>query len=203
MLSLYSDRRLRELVEAKAVVRPHPTPIATLYETSPTSYEVSSSTVNIAYFGSFYPNRGIGGVLAAVGRLRADVRRACRVHIFCNDPKGVAGPVAELGVAANVYVNPYLNYLEFLNATRLFDVLLVNDVARDENLPINPFLPSKYSDYRGSGQSIWALVDPGSPLDRASDITYRTPLDIPELIVEDLADIVLAELVRKSAASGV
>jgi glycosyltransferase involved in cell wall biosynthesis len=197
MLSLYSDRKLRSLVEAKAVVRPHPTPDAALYDASPTLYEVAPHLVNIAYFGSFYPNRGIGDVLRAISALPEAIRRVCRIHIFCNDPAGVKQQVADIGVSSNVYVNPYLSYLEFLNATKLFDVLLVNDVTRDEMLPVNPFLPSKYSDYLGSGRSIWALVDPGSPLDRATDLTYRTSLDKPENLAGRVADIIRAELARK------
>jgi glycosyltransferase involved in cell wall biosynthesis len=199
MLSLYPDHRLRSLVEAKAVVRPHPTPDAVLYDASPTSYQVAPHLVNIAYFGSFYPNRGIGEVLRAIRELPEDVRRLCRIHIFCNDPAGVKQQVSDLGVSANVYVNPYLGYLEFLNASKLFDVLLVNDVTRGEMLPVNPFLPSKYSDYRGAGRSIWALVDPGSPLDRAEDVAYRTPLGEPEELAAGLARVVETERARKSS----
>ena len=148
--------------------------------------------MNIGYFGSFSPNRGIGDVLTALLTLPMDLRRQVRIHIFCNVAKDVKAQVAALGLGNVVYVNNYLSYMEFLNATTLFDVLLVNDVTRDERLPINPFLPSKLSDYRGSGRSVWALIDEGSAMSRMP-LTYVTPVGDSARIAHDLAEIIAQE----------
>jgi hypothetical protein len=66
-------------------------------------------------------------------------------------------------------------FLEFLNLTTLFDVLLVNDAATAQHHAVNPYLPSKISDYRGSGTPIWAICEPGSilstqPVDFSSEL---------------------------------
>ena len=192
MLSLTRDPRLAEVVAAKARIREHPTPAPTAYQAVPTSYQVPDGVVNIGYFGSFYPNRGIGDVLTALLNLPMDLRRQVRIHIFCNVAKDVKAQVAALGLGNVVYVNNYLSYMEFLNATTLFDVLLVNDVTRDERLPINPFLPSKLSDYRGSGRSVWALIDEGSAMSRMP-LTYVTPVGDSARIAHDLAKIIAQE----------
>ncbi|GAB3296449.1 glycosyltransferase [Epidermidibacterium keratini] len=189
MLSAYDDPGLRQLVEQKVQIRPHPTPPAAAYAVTPTSYRMPTGVVNIAYFGSFYPNRGIGEVLTAVYNLPMEQRRRVRLHIFCNKPAEVGAQVTALGVAANVYVRGYLPYLEFLNATTLFDVLLVSDVDRGLGMDINPFLPSKYSDYRGSGSKIWSLVDQGSPLSTAPN-HYQSQVGNSAEIVRTLKEIV-------------
>lgn len=182
MLSLYQDSSLQELVRRKSIVRHHPTPPDYAYDLVETTYSVPQDVINIAYFGSFYSNRGIGDVLQALINSRQEVRQKIRVHIFSNKPEEVSQIVKDLGLGPNIYSNPYLSYMEFLNATKLFDVLLVNDVQRDANLPINPFLPSKYSDYLGAGVDILALVDEDSPMSRM-DITYKVPVgDVPALI---------------------
>lgn len=189
MMSLTDDNNLRKLVATKATVREHPTPPARAYDLVPTTYAVPTDVVNIAYFGSFYPNRGIGEVLVALANSRQEIRQKIRLHVFCNKPAEVAEQVLTMGLGPNVYTNPYLSYMEFLNATTKFDILLVNDVQRDERLPINPFLPSKLSDYRGSGRAIWAIVDEDSPLSRI-DCSYRTRAGNSSDVVQTLQSIV-------------
>lgn len=194
MLSLYQDSSLTTLVKSKATVRHHPTPPAYAYDLVETSYKVPAGVVNIAYFGSFYSNRGIGDVLQALVNAPQEVRQGVRLHVFSNKPDEVSEAVKQMGLGPNVYSNPYLSYLEFLNASKLFDVLLVNDVQRDSNLPINPFLPSKYSDYLGAGVDIFTLVDEGSPLSRAENVRYKAGVgNVPE-IIRVLQEIVVKKL---------
>ena len=71
-----------------------------------------------------------------------------------------------------VRVNGYRPFLEFLNLTTRFDVLLVNDADHEG---INPYLPSKLSDYLGSGSDVWAISQPGSVLSR-EQVAYATSL---------------------------
>ena len=52
-------------------------------------------------------------------------------------------------------VGPYVRYLEFLNLTTKFDCLIVNDAATGASHARNPYLPSKWADYRGAGTPVW------------------------------------------------
>lgn len=164
MLSLAGSSELQQEVVSKAIVRPHPTPPSEAYSVAPTSYVLPADKINIAYFGTFYPNRGIGDILLALVNSPVRVRKRVRLHVFSNSRSEVEELSANSGIGAIVHSNDYLPYMEFLNASSQFDVLLVNDVESSDRLPINPFLPSKLSDYRGSGSKIWAIVDDGSPM---------------------------------------
>lgn len=189
MLSLVPDTNLKQLVQQKAIVRPHPAPPEKAYYVQKSDYEVPQGVVNIAYFGSFYPNRGIGDVIQALAHASADVRRQIRLHVFSNKPDTVAEAAKFAGVSLNVYSNGYLPYMQFLNSTKKFDVLLVNDVERGDGLPINPFLPSKVSDYRGSNTPIWAIVDEGSPMSQM-EFAFKSPVgNVPQILraIEDIA----------------
>lgn len=188
MLDMVSPR-LRKHALARSRVRPHPVPPEYAYGLRDSGYEVSSSTVDIAYFGSFYSNRGLSDVLVAMRNLPVADRVAVRLHLFCSSPDTVRGEVEGLGLSQNVVVNPYLPYLEFLSASRLFDALVVNDVERPSSMPINPFLPSKVSDYAGSGRPIWAIYDQGSPL-AAYPAPYRSAIGNSAAMVAVLQQIV-------------
>ena len=69
----------------------------------------------------------------------------------------------------------YDDFLEFLNLTTKFDVLLVED-SQKGNFKINPYLPSKISDYKGSGSSIWGVCESESVMDNL-DIDYKSKLN--------------------------
>ncbi|QGU08475.1 Putative glycosyltransferase EpsH [Corynebacterium occultum] len=163
MLSHY-EPSFRHMVQEKSVVRPHPTPTKSSYFAVESNYNLSNSVVNIGYFGSFYTNRGLGDLFTALINCRAEERSQVMLHIFCNSVEEAKKKVDQWNLNDVVKINPYLPYMEFLNATTKFDVLLVNDISRNAGLSINPFLPSKLSDYRGSGARIWGLIDDGSPL---------------------------------------
>ncbi|WP_196717416.1 glycosyltransferase [Actinomyces trachealis] len=188
MLSLYDDNRIKQLAMSKSTIRHHPVPPKSAYDVVTSTYPVPEDVVNIGYFGSFYPSRGIGEVLTAIENLNFSLRRWIRLHVFCNVVADVKTIVFERQLQSNVIVNPYLSYMEFLNVTTRFDVLMVNDVLRSGDLHINPFLPSKYSDYLGSGTKIWAIVDEGSPLSRV-EVDYKSEAGNSADILNTLASI--------------
>ena len=72
------------------------------------------------------------------------------------------------------YINSPISYLEFLNLTTKFDVLIVEDSAVENIFKINPYLPSKISDYFGSGSDIWAICEEESAMDKLNEITYKS-----------------------------
>ncbi|KSU78679.1 Glycosyl transferase family 2 [Pseudarthrobacter enclensis] len=168
MLDHVSDKRLRKMIEKKATVRVHPTLPPRSYRILPSKYPLSEAVVNIAYFGAFYENRGLHEVLTALANSSPEVRRRLRLHVFTNKPDELEGQIHNFGLAGVVKSQGYRPYLEFLNLATQFDVLLVNDVERTGEMSINPFLPSKYSDYKGADKPIWGLVDEGSALSRES-----------------------------------
>lgn len=175
MLSLYDDPAVSRIARSKSVVRHHPMPPKYAYGFVASPYAIPQGVVNVGYFGSFYPNRGIGEVLTALTNLSRPAQRNLRLHVFSNKRQDVVQEARKLGVAPMVYANDYLPYMQFLTATKDFDVLLVNDVERSASLPINPFLPSKYSDYLGAERDIMALVDEGSPLSKMP-VRYMAPV---------------------------
>lgn len=207
MLSLYTNRDLIAHVRSKSIIMPHPTPDESLYEVRDIETGVvPEAVINIGYFGAFYPNRGISDVLVAIANLPLDVRKRIRLHVHTNKQKDVEQYCAQLGITPNIYVGGYYPYLEFLAATKKFDVLLVNDTETSGYLPTNPFLPSKYADYLGSGVDIWAVSEDGSPLSAVEGVRYRSRLmDSPDIrktlmqIVSDKADSEIADQAVKFA----
>lgn len=174
MLAGVVDDRLREETEVKSVVRRHPGPPEHAYKAVESSYRLPRDTINVGYFGAFYRNRSIDEVLVALANLRTAEQRSIRLHVFSNAPDDVSAAAAAAGISSLVYSNKYLSYMNFLNCITRFDCLLVNDAHMAPGR-INPFLPSKLSDYRGSGSQIWALVDPGSPLSR-EQVDHSSPV---------------------------
>lgn len=172
MLSKYPED-FADLVRKKAVVREHPSPRPEDYRVVEIDPGFSPNRVNVAYFGAFYVNRGLGDIFTALQNLTDAEQRIIALHIFCSDTTEATRQVDALGLRGIVFVHGYLPYLQFLNAATKADVLLVNDVSRSPAMDINPFLPSKYSDYKASGTKIWGLLDDGSPLS-GKELDYRS-----------------------------
>ena len=76
------------------------------------------------------------------------------------------------------------------------DVLIVNDAHTVGIHERNPYLPSKWSDYAGSGTPVWGIVEPGSVLSK-QPLEHRSELD-------DVAGAlkVLAELIAGAGSRG-
>ncbi len=180
MLARLSDPRLVERVRERAVVQWHPIPDRALYEAVDAEYATVPGVLNIGYFGTFYPTRGLTEVVDALRRLPAAERARVHVHVFTSDPVKLAAEVAEHGLSDVISANPYAPYLEFLALTKAMDLLLVNDFKTLQHYDLNPYLPAKWSDYSGSGTDLWAVIEPGSVLSRMDNIRYRSELDDTE-----------------------
>jgi hypothetical protein len=68
------------------------------------------------------------------------------------------------------------------------DILIINDATTDKK--INPYLPSKLSDYIGSGKDIWALYEKGSILSSKSNIKYCSELNNIEESISVIREII-------------
>lgn len=207
--TVYSDR-LAERVVAHAEVSNHPTLPSAYYKARPVEYEVDPTKVNLAYFGEFYATRGITDVTVAMRMLPVEVRENINVHVFTNfvpesglnvKPPGMPQQAfdnlvkrAQDGVGASgiehlVTFNASLPYLEFLGVSTAFDYLIVNDAHSGAHHRLNPYLPSKWSDYAGSTAPTWALVEDGSVLS-TKNAALTTPVGDPNAARAVLWDLV-------------
>ncbi|MBM7789833.1 glycosyltransferase family protein [Tenggerimyces flavus] len=175
MLSYCSDPLVAATARAKAVVSAHPTLPTPFYSMVDGHAPLEPGKAHVAYFGVFYPTRGLDDVLAAAAELGPADRERLMLHVFTTKPETLRARAAELGIGACVRVGPYAGYLEFLNLTTRFDCLVVNDANTSEHHERNPYLPSKWSDYKGSGTAVWGLVEPDSPLSR-QPLAYQSPV---------------------------
>jgi hypothetical protein len=193
MLGYCADPALADRVRTISRVAHHPTPPPLLYELNPTSYPLDPDRVHLAYFGVFYATRGLDELTGALAALSGPERARVQLHVFTKDADGVRAEVAASGLADVVAVNPYVGYTAFLNLTRKFDALLVNDAQTSEaHDGINPYLPSKVSDYLGSGTPIWAIYEPGSVLSTIP-VAHRTELGDTAAAADTLRAIIAAD----------
>jgi glycosyltransferase involved in cell wall biosynthesis len=193
MLGYCEERGLADRAAAISRVLHHPVPGPELYDVAAPAYRLDPARVHIGFFGNFYPNRGLAEVLDALGRLDPAERDRIELHVFTSKPEDLQELVDERGLGAVMRVNPMLGYLEYLNLSTRFDVLLINDYATDPHFVPNPYLPAKLADYRGSGARIWSLYEPGSVLS-GTEVDFAS-----ELGDTDAATAVLRGLATSSA----
>lgn len=176
MIGYCEDPPLARRAASIARVSHHPVPGPDLYQLAAPVYRLDADRVHIGFFGNFYPNRGLGEVLDALALLDSDERARVELHVFTSKPEAVEVVVAERGLTDVIRVNPMLGYLEYLNLSTRFDVLLINDYATSPHFVPNPYLPAKLADYRGSGVAIWSLYEPGSILS-ATEVDFSSALN--------------------------
>lgn len=181
---------LAELARSKAVVRPHPVPLPEFYRLADTEGPVASDRVRLAYFGGFYANRSLTEVFAALSRLPLKRRRRFTFDLFTDDRQSLEKVISEMSLFDVVSIRTPVPYLTFLHLTTSYDCLVVNDASTASTHTGNPYLPSKWSDYRGSGTAVWAIVEPGSTM-AALPAEYSSPLGDAEKaaqVLESLLD---------------
>lgn len=179
------QQRIREIGE----VSPHPTLPETFYRLEESNYVLPEDRINIGYFGVFYPSRGIGELAQAFRAIPDEFRRLCQLHIFTDKPEDYRGEIEDLIRSGQLRLSGYVPYFEFLNLASRLDWLVVADARASEVHGINPYLPSKYSDYLGSGTRILGLVEPGSALDERP-LAAKVALGNVEGLVEVLLSII-------------
>lgn len=189
MISKITDDALADRVRERAVVSAHPTLPREFYGLETTGYRLDSSRANIGYFGNFYQNRGVDLVLQALTELPEASRERLCLHVFTSGRAidDLTREVQRLRLQRCVRVNGYVGFLEFLNLADQMSVLLVNDAVTPAEAQVNPFLPSKISDYKGSSTPTWAIIEEGSPMDCLSDIAHRSPIGHLSAIRQQLA----------------
>jgi len=155
---------LKKRVQDRSVIEHHPTLPPAFYKLSDPDYVLDEEALNIAYFGSFYATRGLGEVFMALKELKKSDARRINVHVFTSSLDEARREITAMGLASSVVLNSYVSFIDFLAMTSKFDCLIVNDADTKGVKPVNPYLPSKLSDYMGSGSDIWAICEEGSIL---------------------------------------
>ena len=162
------DEEQKEFIRSKAIISHHPTLPEEYYSLDETSFEMEDSIVNIAYFGNFYSRRGYKHFISLVNELNDKFNLIFKLHIFTNINQLDIESQEELE-SSNVAVYDYLSFTKYLNALTKLDVLLISDADTKENKPYNPYLPSKLSDYLGSGSLILAMTEQSSVMSKMTD----------------------------------
>jgi len=178
MLSYQETEHTQRTMSGKAEISPHP--VARGWLTSPdSSNEPSYRNLNLAYFGSFYSNRGPGALLNVLHSLPESERFRTRFYIYSRQHQDAVAEAQFLGLSDIVICKPELPYADMINELHKFDILVVTDAQVDVG-QINPFLPSKLSDYKQSDVPIMSIFQPGSAMSRMDDIPYKIASDLPQ-----------------------
>lgn len=178
-----------DFVIDKSEIKRHPTLQSRYYHIKESDIDLNDEYINVAYFGTdYYGKRHFEALFYALESLNHRFKDKIRLHLYINDKKLIKRLISTLSVKDNIIVRKPLDYLSFLNATTKFDVLIVNDVITKGNFEINPYLPSKLSDYLGSSRDIWALCERGSTLS-AADVRYKSDINDFESCGETLVQI--------------
>ncbi len=163
---------IKQMALSKSEIKHHPTLDSKFYRISDCNLDLNENNINVAYFGTdYYSKRHFESLFYAVESINHKYKNKLHIHLYISDDK-----LVKKLIPSDIFtVKKPLDYLDFLNATTKYDVLIVNDVLTKDNYAINPYLPSKLSDYLGSGSDIWALYEPGSSLSKA-DLKYKSDI---------------------------
>ncbi|MBU4535834.1 MAG: glycosyltransferase family 2 protein [Euryarchaeota archaeon] len=156
----YAD--VAKIINKKSTIKTQPTLPKEFYYLTHTSYKLDNNYVNFAYFGSFYETRNLEEVFDAFEHIDPFYQDKYRLHIFTSDVKGLKNAISNSSIKDNIQVNSYVSFFEFLNLSTKFQCLIVNDASTKDYKKINPYLPSKLSDYIGSETDIWGICEKNS-----------------------------------------
>ncbi|TDL93361.1 hypothetical protein ERX27_10730 [Macrococcus brunensis] len=160
------DPDIQNSIRQRAKTIPHPTLPQPFYELVTSYYTVDESKINLAYFGNFYDTRGFRELELVAKYLElADITNF-EIHVFTNLNNKVLQFYENSEFKQYMTLNPYVNFFEFLNLTNKMDGLMIFDAHTKEIKEINPYLPSKLSDYLGSDAYTLAFTEEDSILSK-------------------------------------
>lgn len=167
---------VKEHVIEKSETKLHPTLKSEYYHIKDVDLGIDKRCINIGYFGNdYYGKRHFENLFYSIESLNHKYREKIRLYIFLKDESLIKRLIEDFDVSSQIIIKKPLGYLEFLNATTQFDVLIVNDLITENIFDKNPYIPSKTSDYLGSGKDIWAICESGSILS-SLDIKYKSDI---------------------------
>ena len=182
---------VKDFVIQKSEIKPQPVLPEKYYHVKECDVDLDSNKINIGYFGNIYSKRHFEMVFYAFETLNHKFKDRLKFHFYINDDDLFKQLTANLEILDNIQINETIDYLYFLNTTTKLDVLIINDLITGDCFDINPYRPSKLSDYQGSGSDIWAICEKGSILEN-TDVKYKSYIDEFEsntdVLVSILAD---------------
>ena len=202
MLSKFPIPEIRQLVLGKCAVKHQPILPEMFYHIHTSDYTIDHDFINLAYFGVFYATRKLNELVIALKEMNDEDRKKLKIHIFTDKPEEFLAEIKGTTLENIFCIGPYADYFEFLNLTTKFDCLIVNDAATKHIKSVNPYLPSKLSDYQGSQTAIWGLCEEGSIMS-GLDIKYKSPIGDVVATKEMLGRIISETLARKSMMVGI
>ncbi|MFD2830033.1 hypothetical protein [Corticicoccus populi] len=169
------DEDIQSSVRQRARISSHPSPSADMYTMEQSLYPLDNETIHLAYFGNFYDTRGFRQLELAAKYLYESGINNFMIHVFTNLKSGVHQQYSNSDFKHYFKINPFVTYFECLNLTRRMDILMIFDAETKGIKAHNPYIPSKYSDYKQSGSLTWAFTEAGSTLDSIEQTgTYIT-----------------------------
>lgn len=171
MLREITESSVFNLLWNKSDINPHPTYPSEYYQISGYRLDDSDDKIRIGYFGEFYSNRGLDDLFQAVALLPSTIRNSIQICVYTGNTKDCDKAAAAYGLGHLVSTQKSMPLLDFFAVASQMDVLVVNDVIPGGLYGCNPYLPSKVSDYKGTGTKILALVWPGSTLSADTDVS--------------------------------
>lgn len=192
VMSEYLPYNIRDIINKKSKIIVQPTLDKKYYYMKESSYNIDDSYVNFAYFGVIFGNRTLEDFINGFDNIDKIFKDKFKLHVFSPN-KTMFEQILSPELFKNTVLNENVSFLEFLNLTTKFDVLLVNDSQTTNFFKLNPFLPSKLSDYLGSEKDIWGICQENSPMD-SLDISYKSRLGELLSIKNTLNNIMLNKL---------
>ncbi len=163
----------RSTICEKSLVRMHPVMQKEFSNIMRVNYALPKGKINVAYFGSLPAYRNRDNILNLT--LNPDVM----LHLFMIN----TGDLKEFA-KKNVVINQNYKYLEFLNIAKRFDYLIVID--SDIDADINPWLPSKVSDYISTDCNVIAIYNKGSALSKIKNDKFVFTQEVDEAFANSL-----------------
>ena len=167
---------IKEHILPKTKIKMHSSLPLNYYYLKETDLNLSKDNINIAYFGNeYYGKRHFESLFYAIESLNHKYKNKLKFYFFISNNSLLKSLINTLDSKDLFVVKKPLGFFEFLNATTQFDILMVNDVITKYNFDVNPYLPSKLSDYLASKTNIWALYEKGSSLSQF-DLKYKSDI---------------------------
>lgn len=159
-------------IDEKYIISPHPTLDEKYYHIKKSNYSLDKNYVNFAYFGVIFPNRSFEDFINAFENISEKFKDKIRLHLFTPN-RTLFEQLLTKDLLEKTTFNQNIDYLEFLNLSKKFDVLIAEDSYTKGHFIKNPYLPSKISDYKGSDTTIWAICEKNSEMSKL-DIKYKS-----------------------------
>ena len=164
--------KIEEIINNKYTISPHPTLDEKYYYIEKSNYPIDNNYINFAYFGVIFSNRSFEDFINAFDNINDEYKNKIRLHLFTPN-RTLFEQVLSKELLEKTTFNTNVDYLEFLNLSMKFDVLIVEDSFTKGHFIKNPYLTSKLSVYKGSNTTIWAICEENSEMSKL-DIKFKS-----------------------------